>query len=169
MRLRSLSWLYWLAEQAAVPEASEYAVDALPRDADSFCQEHTVQFLAPTARVLLAQLQDPLDDVGRRLRLADIAGPPAANLQTAQTMAFVAVNPAPDRVRAVTEMTCCQTQSAVVLQIPLHNNQSALGFCAWLCREPGQTRRSRQQSRAGPHLNASVSSLHFACWCPISI
>ena len=80
-----------------------------------------MQLLTATARVLLAQLQDPLKNVGRCLWLADIPGPAAAGFETAHTELTVASNPSANGVGTEPEVTASQTCVAAVLFVPVHH------------------------------------------------
>ena len=163
MRLLSLPYLEGFPEQAAGPQAGDDAVDALRGDADSFSQKEPVQLLAPTAGVLLAELQDPLLDAWRSFLegwRTDIPGPAAAILEAGRTALPVAPNPAANGVWTAAKVAGRKTCVAAVLFVPVHHYQSALGFRAGLCREPGQARCSRQRRLECSHRDASVSSSH---------
>jgi hypothetical protein len=111
----------WLPEHAAGLKAGDDAVDALRRDAHSFRQEEPVKLLAAAAWILLAQLQDPLHNVRRRLRLADVAGPAAASFQAGGSVLPAALNPTANGVRAASKVTSRETCFAVVLLVPVHH------------------------------------------------
>ncbi len=79
-----------------------------------------MELLAAATGVLLAQLQDPLCDVWRRLRLANILGPAAAGLEPSWTVLPVASNLATNGIWAASKVTSRQTCVAVVSSVPVH-------------------------------------------------
>jgi hypothetical protein len=80
-----------------------------------------VELLAAATGVLLAQLQDPLHNVWRRLRLANIPGPAATGLEASRTVLPVAPNPATNGIWAASKVTSRKTCVAVVLFVPVHH------------------------------------------------
>src|SRR6266540_1077943 len=71
----------------------------------------------------------------------------AALLQAPRTPLLVGVSPTADRIGTEAEVPCRQPNPPIVLLEPPDDCHPALGFLAWLCREPGQSRRPRQHRR----------------------